>query len=247
MPKQYPPEFRCKIPDLVASGRRVALVAADLDISDQTIYTRRRQELIASGQAPGTISTDNAELVAARRRIAELETEVAVHRRAAELLKGGQPPQKARGGHGDRLRGPVDPARLPRARGVRVRLLRLARQSALATVGPPSTARRSHPRDPREVITGLRRPGGTRRTQASMPVSSGRGCGLRRGRAGGAGSQVCQGPAGPRVLVAKQVMRHPSRSVRRSTGFRGRRAPASPAASPAGRACSPASVRTSRR
>lgn len=42
----------------------------------------RRQELIDTGQLPGTTSSDNAELVAARRRIAELETEVAIHRRA---------------------------------------------------------------------------------------------------------------------------------------------------------------------
>ncbi len=79
--------------DLVASGRRVAQVAADLDISDQTIHTWRRQELVDSGQLPGTTSADNAELVAARRRIAELEAEVAVHRRAAELLKEGSTPQ----------------------------------------------------------------------------------------------------------------------------------------------------------
>jgi hypothetical protein len=31
-------------------------------------------------------STDHAELVAARKRIAELEYELAIHRRAAELL-----------------------------------------------------------------------------------------------------------------------------------------------------------------
>ncbi|WP_158854708.1 transposase [Saccharothrix deserti] len=93
MPKRYPPEFRRKVLDLVASGRRVAQVAADLDISDQTIYSWRRQELIDSGRLPGTTSTDNAELVAARRRIAELEAEVAVHRRAAELLKEGSTPQ----------------------------------------------------------------------------------------------------------------------------------------------------------
>jgi transposase-like protein len=87
MPKRYPPEFRRKVLDLVAAGRRVAQVEADLDISEQTIYTWRHQELIDTGQMPGTTSTDNAELVAARRRIAELEAEVAVHRRAAELLK----------------------------------------------------------------------------------------------------------------------------------------------------------------
>jgi len=60
MPKRYPSEFRRKVLDLVTSGRRVAQVAADLDISEQTIYTWRRQELIYTGQLPGTTSTDNA-------------------------------------------------------------------------------------------------------------------------------------------------------------------------------------------
>ena len=87
MPKPYPPEFRRKALDLVAAGRRVAQVAADLDISEQTIYVWHRQRLIDTGQLPGITSTDHAELVAARRRIAELEAEVEIHRRAAELLK----------------------------------------------------------------------------------------------------------------------------------------------------------------
>nr|WP_211269290.1 hypothetical protein [Saccharothrix syringae] len=81
--------------DLVADVevRRDLGDAADLDISDQTTYAWRRQELVDTGQMPGTTSTDNAELVAARRGIAELEAEVAVHRRAAELLKEGSTPQ----------------------------------------------------------------------------------------------------------------------------------------------------------
>jgi transposase-like protein len=87
MPKRYPPEFRRKVLDLVASGRRVAQVASDLDISEQCIYLWRRQHLIDTGQIPGISSTDQAELVAARRRIAELEKELDIHRRAAELLK----------------------------------------------------------------------------------------------------------------------------------------------------------------
>src|SRR3954465_139255 len=93
VPKRYPPEFRRKVLDLVAAGRRVAQVAADLDISEQTIYVWRRQELIDTGQLPGTTSSDNAELVAARRRIAELESELAIHQRAAELLKAAVPPK----------------------------------------------------------------------------------------------------------------------------------------------------------
>jgi transposase-like protein len=95
MPKRYPSEFRRKVLDLIASGRRVAQVAADLDISEQAIYTWRRQELVDNGRLPGTTSADNAELVAARRRIAELEAEVAVHRRAAELLKESSTPKDA--------------------------------------------------------------------------------------------------------------------------------------------------------
>ena len=73
MPRSYPPEFRRKVLDLLKAGRTVAQVAADLQISDQTIYVWRRQDLIDSGQLPGLSSTDNAELVAARRRIVQLE------------------------------------------------------------------------------------------------------------------------------------------------------------------------------
>jgi transposase-like protein len=86
VPKRYPAAFRCRVLDLVAAGRPVAQVAADLDISDQTIYVWRRQELIDTGLLPGTSSSENAELRAARKRIAELEAEVAIHCRAAELL-----------------------------------------------------------------------------------------------------------------------------------------------------------------
>ncbi len=74
MPKGYPPEFRRKVPDLLKAGRSVAELVRDLQISDQSIYNWRRQELIDTGPLPGITSTDQAELVAARRRIAELET-----------------------------------------------------------------------------------------------------------------------------------------------------------------------------
>lgn len=93
MPRRYPPEFRRKVLDLLKAGRSVAELVRDLEISDQTIYNWRRQEMIDTGQMPGVTSADQAELVAARRRIAELETELAVHRRAAELLKEVVPPK----------------------------------------------------------------------------------------------------------------------------------------------------------
>ncbi len=46
MPYRYPPEFRGKVLDLLAAGRSVASVAADLEVSDQTIHTWRKQELV---------------------------------------------------------------------------------------------------------------------------------------------------------------------------------------------------------
>ncbi len=93
MPKSYPPEFRRKVIDLVEAGRPVAQVAADLGISEQTVYIWRRQHLIDTGRLPGATSTETAELAAARRRIAELETELAIHRRASELLGKVVPPK----------------------------------------------------------------------------------------------------------------------------------------------------------
>ena len=35
----YPPEFKRRVVDLVEGGRKVAEVAAELGISEQTIYT----------------------------------------------------------------------------------------------------------------------------------------------------------------------------------------------------------------
>ena len=83
----YPPEFRRRVVDLVEGGRRVAEVAVELQISEQTIYTWRRQARIDSGIEAGLTTSERAELAAAKRRIRELETELAIHRRATELLK----------------------------------------------------------------------------------------------------------------------------------------------------------------
>jgi len=89
----YPAEFRQRVLDLVAAGRRVVDVARDLAISDQTIYSWRRQDRIDHGLETGLTSAERAELLSARRRIHELETELAIHRRAAELLKGTTSPK----------------------------------------------------------------------------------------------------------------------------------------------------------
>ena len=96
----YPPEFRRRALDLLDAGRKVVDLARDLGISNQTIYAWRRQEAIDRGLIAGLTSAEREELAEAKRRIRELETELAIHRRASELLaershlKGGSRPSK---------------------------------------------------------------------------------------------------------------------------------------------------------
>ena len=87
-PTGYPAEFRQRVVDLVEAGRPVAQVAAELGISDQSIYTWRRQARIDAGVEPGMRTAEHAELAALRKWVRELETELAIHRRATELLRG---------------------------------------------------------------------------------------------------------------------------------------------------------------
>lgn len=93
MPKRYPAEFRQRVLDLVASGRPVAQVAVELGISPQAIYTWRQQDQIDRGERSGLTSSDREELIVARRRIAQLEAELAATRRANELLREVVPPK----------------------------------------------------------------------------------------------------------------------------------------------------------
>ena len=90
----YPAEFRQRVLDLIEAGRPVADVARDLQISPETVYAWRRQDRIDRGMEAGLTTAEQAELVAARKRIRELETEVAIHRQATELLKEQTPDPK---------------------------------------------------------------------------------------------------------------------------------------------------------
>ncbi len=88
MPRRgYPPEFRRRVVDFVEAGRRVSDVASELGISEQAVYNWRRQSRVGAGRKAGLPTSERAELYAANRRIRELETELAVHRHSAELLK----------------------------------------------------------------------------------------------------------------------------------------------------------------
>ena len=83
----YPPEFRRRVVDLVEGGRKVSEVAAELEVSEQTIYSWRRQARVDAGLEAGVTTSEQAELAAANRRIRELETELEIHRRATDLPK----------------------------------------------------------------------------------------------------------------------------------------------------------------
>ena len=56
-PRDYPPEFRRRVVALVEGDRKVAEVAAELGVSEQTIYTWRRQERRRGrGEVPAPVS-----------------------------------------------------------------------------------------------------------------------------------------------------------------------------------------------
>lgn len=81
IPRRVPPQGTGHCPQ-----RSVANVARDLDISAETIFAWRRHDHIDRGLALGLTSNEKTELATAKKRIAEVEAELAVHRRASELL-----------------------------------------------------------------------------------------------------------------------------------------------------------------
>ena len=93
MPRRYPVEFRRKVLDLIEAGRPIAEVAVQLGVSDQTIYNWRAQDQIDRGVRVGVSTSESAELAAARKRIRDLETELAVTKRAHELLQAQSDPK----------------------------------------------------------------------------------------------------------------------------------------------------------
>ena len=94
MPRSYPPEVRRQVIELARAGTKVKQLAKTFVMSDATIYNWLKQEQIDRGEIDG-FSTDQAlELTAAKRRIRQLETELAVSRKVNEVfLEGDLPPK----------------------------------------------------------------------------------------------------------------------------------------------------------
>jgi transposase len=62
MPRRYPRSSGVRSWDLIASGRKVADVARNLGVSDQTIYNWQKQDGIDRGERPGLRSEEIGEL-----------------------------------------------------------------------------------------------------------------------------------------------------------------------------------------
>ena len=93
MPRTYDAEFRRRVVELVWAGRPVRVVAAELGLAEATVYRWKAQDLIDRGMRPGTSTREQGELAAAKRRIQELETELALVKRAAALFEEGVRPK----------------------------------------------------------------------------------------------------------------------------------------------------------
>jgi transposase-like protein len=76
------------------AGEAVKDLVAELGISSHTLYRWRRQALVDSGQRPGARSYEADPLLAARRRVKELEAELKMVKAASELFaEGGASPK----------------------------------------------------------------------------------------------------------------------------------------------------------
>ena len=86
MPRRYPVEIRRQVVELARAGTRVAQLSQTFGMTETTIYNWIKQDKIDRGELDG-LSTDQAlELAAAKKRIRQLETELAVARKVNEIF-----------------------------------------------------------------------------------------------------------------------------------------------------------------
>lgn len=87
MPKPYPAEFRARAVALVRAGKSVREVARDLDISQSGLHRWVHQDRIDRGEKPGMTTREHADLVSAKRRIRQLESELEILRDASTIYE----------------------------------------------------------------------------------------------------------------------------------------------------------------
>lgn len=95
MPSRYPADVRKQVVELARSGTRVAQLAETFGMTQASIYSWLKQDRIDRGGAPGLSTEGQMELAAAKRRIRQLETELAVSRKVNEVFLEQALPPKA--------------------------------------------------------------------------------------------------------------------------------------------------------
>lgn len=86
MPRSYPSEVRRQVIELARAGTKVRQLARTFELSEATIYNWLKQDRIDRGEAEGATTSQQLELAAAKRRIRQLETELAVARKVNEVF-----------------------------------------------------------------------------------------------------------------------------------------------------------------
>jgi len=83
MPKKFPPEFKADVARVARRGdMTLAEVAADFDVSLESVRRWKRQAEIDDGVVDGLTSAEQSEIVQLRRDKRRLEQEVEILRRA---------------------------------------------------------------------------------------------------------------------------------------------------------------------
>ncbi len=95
MPSNYPAEVRKQVVDLARTGTRVAQLAETFGMAEATVYNWLKQDRIDRGDEPGLTTDGQMELASARRRIRQLETELAVSRKVNQVFLEQDLPPKA--------------------------------------------------------------------------------------------------------------------------------------------------------
>jgi transposase-like protein len=89
MPKHYPAELRRRTCERMLAGEAVKDLVEELGIAQVTLYKWRRQARIDAGERPGLKSYEVDPLLAARRRVKELESELKAVKAASGLFEEG--------------------------------------------------------------------------------------------------------------------------------------------------------------
>jgi transposase len=86
--RQFTPEFKREVVQLVLGGKPAAIVARDLDLTPSSVSLWVRQAKIdRGGGPPGALtSEERAELAALRKRVRELEMEKSILKKAAAFF-----------------------------------------------------------------------------------------------------------------------------------------------------------------